>query len=105
VGEEEWGMDGKNTERLARHIALGQVEYDLRALNPKLDFYLVGQAHYGEVGFAFIEVYGIDDQTERRRIRREAGERLEKMGFPVGLIDTKDVFNITPISPDEKEAR
>ena len=97
-------MNGKNTERLARHIALGKVEYDLRAVNPKLDFYLVGQAHYGEVGFAFIEVYGIDDQTERRRIRKEAGERLKKVGFPVELIDTKDVFGITPISPDEGEA-
>lgn len=96
-------MDGRNTERLARHIALGRVEYDLRAANPKLDFYLMGQAHYSEVGFAFIEVYGIDDRTERRRIRREVGERLEKMGFPVELIETKDVYDIRPISPDEEE--
>lgn len=92
-----------NPDRLARHIALGRVEFDLKAANPDLEFYLVGQAHYGEVGFAFIEVYGVDDQTERRRIRREAGERLETMGFPVELIDTKDVYHITPISPDEEE--
>ena len=92
-----------NSDRLARHIALGRVEYDLKAANPDLEFYLVGQAHYGEVGFAFIEVYGVNDQTERRHIRREAGERLERMGFPVELIDTKDVFHITPISPDDGE--
>lgn len=94
-----------HVERLARHVALGRVEHDLRASNPDLDFYLVGQAHYGQSGFAFIEVYGIDDQTTRRRIRKEAGECLERLGFPVELIDTKDVFHITPVSPDEKETR
>jgi hypothetical protein len=82
---------------------LGRVERDLRAANPNLDFYLVGQAHYGQAGFAFIEVYGIDDQATRRRIRKEASERLVCLGFPVELIGTKDVFHITPISPDEEE--
>ena len=87
--------------RLDRPLALGRVEYDLRAANPGLEFYLVGQAHYGEQGFAFIEVYGIDDQATRRRIRKEAGERLMGLKFPVDLIDTKDVFHITSIPPDE----
>jgi hypothetical protein len=93
----------QNSDRLDRPLALGRVEHDLRASNPDLDFYLVGQAHYGQSGFAFIEVYGIDDQTTRRRIRKEVGECLERLGFPVELIDTKDVFHITSISPDEKE--
>lgn len=57
----------------------------------------------GKPVFAFIEVYGIDDQAERRRIRKEAAGRLEKLGFPVKLDNTKDVFDITPISLDEKE--
>lgn len=89
---------------LARALALGRVEHDLRAANPDLDFYLVGQAHFGQPGFAFIEVDGIDgidDQAAGRRIRKEAGERLQNLGFPVELIDNKDVFHITAISPDE----
>lgn len=93
----------QNSDRLDRRFALGRVEHDLRASNPDLDFSLVGQAHYGQSGFAFIEVYGIDDPTSRRRIRKEAGECLERLGFTVELIDTTDVFHITPISPDEKE--
>jgi hypothetical protein len=91
----------QNSDRLDRPHALWRVEQDLQAANPDLDFYLVGQAHYGQAGFAFIEVYGIEEQTTRRRIRREAGERLERLGFPVELIDTKDVFHITSSPPDE----
>jgi glutamine synthetase len=90
----------RSPDRLDRPLALGQVQHDLRAANPDLEFYLVGQAHYGQTGFAFIEVYGIEDQDSRRRIRREAGERLERSGFPVELIDNKDVFHITAIPPD-----
>ena len=77
------------------------MEQALQAENPELDFYLVGRAHYGQPGFAFIEVYGIDAQTTRRRIRKEAGERLETLGFPVELFDTKDVFHVYAISLDE----
>lgn len=91
--------------RLDRPHALWCVEQALQAENPELDFYLVGQAHYGQAGFAFIEVYGIDAQTTRRRIRREAGERLETLGFPVELFDTKDVFHVYAIPPDEGKAR
>ena len=94
---------GQNPDRVDRPHALWCVEQALQAENPELDFYLVGQAHYGQAGFAFIEVYGIDAQTTRRRIRKEAGERLETLGFPVELFDTKDVFHVTPISPDEEE--
>lgn len=94
----------QNSDRLSRPLALGRVERTLSAANPGLDFYLIGQAHYGQAGFAFIEVYGIDDQATRRRIRKEAGERLRECGFPVELIDNKDVFHVTPISPDEGEA-
>ncbi len=47
-----------HVKRLARHVALGRVEHDLRPSNPDLDFYLVGQARYGQSGFAFIEVRG-----------------------------------------------
>ncbi|MCL1629463.1 hypothetical protein M3N55_12050 [Roseibaca sp. V10] len=91
----------QNSDRLDRPHALWRVEQDLQAANPDLDFYLVGQAHYGQAGFAFIEVYGIDDQASRRRIRKEAGERLARLGFAVELIDNKDVFHVTAIPPDE----
>lgn len=91
----------QNAGRRDRPHALWRVEKGLQTENPHLDFYLAGQAHYGQAGFAFIEVYGIDEQTTRRRIRKEAGERLERLGFPVELIDTKDVFHVTAIPPDE----
>jgi ribonucleotide reductase beta subunit family protein with ferritin-like domain len=94
----------QNAGRGDRPHALWCVEQKLRAENFDLDFYLVGQAHYGQSGFAFIEVYGIDDQIVRRWIRKEAGERLERLGFPVELIDTKDVFHVTAIPPDDGEA-
>lgn len=89
-----------SSDRLARPLALGQVERDLKAGSPELAFTLVGQAHFGEPGFAFIEVNGIEDQPVRHRIRKEAGERLLDLGFPVDLIEGKDVFHIAVIQPD-----
>lgn len=90
----------QSSDRRARPLALGQVESYLKDANPDLDFYLVGQAHYGELDFAFIEVYGIEDRSIMRRIRKEAGERLQDLGFPVDLIESKDIFRVTAIQPD-----
>lgn len=95
----------KPEDRLARPLALGQVEHDLKAENPAFDFHLVGHAHYGSTGFAAIMVFGIEDQAARRRIRKEAGERLTELGLPVDLVDTKDVFDIMPIPPSESDYR
>lgn len=89
-----------NLDRLAQPLALGQVASEMKRARPDLDLFLVGQAHYGEPGFAFIEVHGIEDQEVRHRIREEAGERLGDLGFPVDLIEGKDVFRIAAIVPD-----
>ncbi len=86
-----------HTERLARPLALGQVEDELRAASPHLNFHLVGQAHYGETGFAFIEVHGIEDQSIRRQTREKAHERLQELGFPVNLNASKDVYHVVAI--------
>lgn len=91
---------GHNPDRHTRPLALGQVESEMKRSRPDIDFFLVGQAHYGEPGFAFIEVHGVEDEDVRHRIREEAGERLGDFGFPVDLIDGKDVFRITAIVPD-----
>jgi hypothetical protein len=88
------------SDRFDRSFALYQVECALKAANPDLDFHLVGQAHYGQVGFAFIEVHGVEDQQNRRRIRKEAGEQLQDLGFLVDLIEGKDIFHITGFPPD-----
>lgn len=76
--------------------ALGQVESELKAAHPHLSFHLAGQAHYGETGFAFIEVIGLDDPIARGQIREEANTRLEQLGFLVDLKDGKDVYRIVP---------
>jgi hypothetical protein len=87
-------------ERLARPLALGQVEDELRKASPHLNFHLVGQAHYGESDFAFIEVHGIEDQSIKRQTREKAHERLQELGFPVNLDDSKDVYHIVAIRSD-----
>ena len=90
----------QHSDRLDRPFALHEVECALRAANPDLDFHLVAQAHYGQAGFAFIEVHGVVDQKHRRRIRREAGEQLTELGFPVDLIEGKDIYYITGFPQD-----
>lgn len=74
------------SERLKPALALGDVEFQLVEEYPDLNFYLIGQAHYGQVGFAFIEVHGVEDQAIRRQTRGEAGEKLRGLSFPVDLI-------------------
>ena len=90
----------QHSDRLDRPFALHEVECALQAANPDLDFHLVAQAHYGHPGFAFIEVHGVADQKNRRRIRKEAGEQLMELGFPVDLIEGKDIFHITGFPQD-----
>lgn len=88
-------------ERLARPLALGQVEDELRKASPHLSFHLVGQAHYGATDFAFIEVHGIEEQSTRRRMQEKARERLQALGFSVNLNHSKDVYHIRAIQPDD----
>lgn len=90
-----------SSDRITRSIALSHVEHELRAANLDFDLRLIAQAHYGQPGFAFIEVHGVDDQITRRRLRKEAGERLEEWGFPIELIEAKDIFHIEPTPPDD----
>ena len=73
----------QHADRLDRPFALHEVECALRAANPDLDFFLVAQAHYGQAGYAFIEVHGVEDPQNRRRIRKEAGEQLKELVFNV----------------------
>ncbi|WOI28633.1 hypothetical protein [Sulfitobacter dubius] len=83
-------------DRRALPDALGQVESELRSANPPLHFHLVGQAHYGEIGLAFIEVVGIDDPSVCGQIREKANAGLEQLGFPIDLKEGKDVYHIMP---------
>ncbi|MGP9791948.1 hypothetical protein [Roseinatronobacter sp. NSM] len=86
-----------NSDRQALPRALGKVEKTLHTRYPGLNFFLVGQAHYGEEGFAFIEVNNLEDQALRDLIRKEAGDQLCNLGFPVELIQGKDVYHIKPM--------
>ena len=90
----------QHSDRLDRPFALHEVECALQAANPDLDFHLVAQAHYGQSGFAFIEVHGVEDQQNRRRIRKEAGEQLKELEFSVDLIEGKDIYYITGFPQD-----
>ena len=59
------------------------MEYDLKAANPDLEFYLVGQAHYGEVGFAFIEVMGLTIRRNGGTSEEKPVNALKGWGFPL----------------------
>lgn len=89
-------QDSRIHDRRALPDALGLVESELKAAYPRLNFHLVGQAHYGETGFAFIEVIGVNDPIFCGQIREKANARLEQLGFPVDLKQGKDVLRIVP---------
>ena len=84
-----------------RHEYLGLVEAVLRSENPDLEHLcLRGQVHYGDQDrMCFIEVWGCDEDTPRRRaIRAKAGEMLGLLGIVVKN-EGRDIFDIEPKRP------
>ena len=84
-----------------RYDHLGWVETHLRHENSDLPaLRLTAQSHYNSEGFAFIDVYGVDQDTPRRRsIRTAAQDLLERLGHRVVLEHGRDVYSITPDRP------
>jgi hypothetical protein len=80
---------------------LGWVETWLRSRNEDLpNLRLYGQAHYTSSGFAFIVVFGVDHDRDRRRsIRSEASELLIRLGHAVELEQGRDIFILDPLRP------
>ncbi len=95
-------QDSRIHSRRALPDALGQVESELKAAHPEINLHFVGQAHYGETGFAFIEVAGVVDPIISGQIREKANARLEQLGFPVDLKQGKDVLRIVPTRQERK---
>lgn len=62
---------------------------------------IAAQAHYGPPdAIAFVLVYGLDDDRQRRReIRAEAGDVLRRLGYRVELEPGRDVYDISPDRP------
>lgn len=87
-----------------RSQSLGLVEVYLRSQNPDIpNLRLIAQAHYGSPGYAFIVVFGVEDNTPRRRaIRSSASDLLRRMGYPVELESGRDVFEIYAIRPQSR---
>lgn len=82
-----------------RRIYLGCVETALRGENPDLPgLRISAQSHYGpKVELAFIQIFGADDNRERRRmLRRHATEFLARLGIEVRLDTGRDVYDVTP---------
>ena len=91
-------MQKKDTR--AEH--LGWVETALQATNPDISHLQISaQVHYGSSDrFAFIDVFGIDDdRTRRRQIRADAGDFLQCLGYTVDLEIGRDIYDVTPIRP------
>jgi hypothetical protein len=80
---------------------LGWVETWLRSRNGDLpNLRLYGQAHYSSPGFAFIDVFGVDHDRDRRRsIRSEASDLLIRLGHVVELEPGRDIFILDPLRP------
>ena len=94
------------TDRRPKH--LGWIETALRADNPDLPHLEISaQSHYGPPDHvAFIDVYGVDDDTMRRRqIRSQAGDQLRRLGYTVELEPGRDVFDIAPVRPASAHER
>lgn len=87
------------TDTHTREEHLGWVEAALRAANPDLPrLALSAQSHYGPPdAMAFVLVYGVDEDRDRRRaIRAEAGELLRRLGYRVELEPGRDVYDMRP---------
>lgn len=80
---------------------LGWIETRLRIDHPDLPrLRLSGQAHYTAAGFAFVDVFGVeDDNPLRRTIRSAATDLLRHLGHDVELERGRDVFSMDPIRP------
>ena len=91
-----------------RRIYLGCVETALRSENPDIPgLRISAQSHYGpKVKLAFIQIFGADDNRERRRmLRRHATELLEHLGIDVRLDTGRDVYDATPNRPGSAHER
>jgi hypothetical protein len=87
---------------------LGWVETALQAANPTFpDLSICGQSHYGPSNrFAFIDVFGVDqDRFRRRQIRLEANDMLRCLGYAVELEPGRDVYGVTPLRPTAEHDR
>lgn len=80
---------------------LGQVETYLRRQHPDLPrLRLIAQCHYSSSGFAFIVIFGVDDDKLRRRfVRAEASKLLQDMGHVIDLEPGRDVYELDPERP------
>lgn len=94
------------TDRRATY--LGWVEIALQVENPDLSsLCLAGQSHYGpQHELAFVGIYGVDHDDERRRsIRSRASDLLACLGCRVRLDPSRDVYHVRPHRPMSAHAR
>ncbi|WP_238368629.1 hypothetical protein [Mesobacterium pallidum] len=80
----------------------GQSQTALRAANrdlPHLRIY--AQAHVGPPNrIAFVVVHGVgEDRDRRRRVRAEAGDLLQRLGYTVELEAKRDACDMAPRRP------
>ena len=86
--------------RMDRPLALGEVEALLRRDHP--DLHLTADAHYGEVGFAYLNAFGVSPDR-KDEVLRAAKEELARRGFPVEPIHGKDVMDVRAIPPGTRD--
>lgn len=87
---------------------LGWVEVALRATNPDLPgLRIAAQCHYGPINtIAFIEVFGVDHDRDRRRaLRKDAGDMLVALGYKVVLEPGRDIYFVDPVRPQSAHDR
>ncbi|KKM26186.1 hypothetical protein LCGC14_1587280 [marine sediment metagenome] len=87
-------------DRLPEH--LGWIEAVLRTGSPDLPrLRICAQSHYGPPDrIAFVDVYGVeDDRNRRRQIRTEANDLLRRLGYVVEIESGRDIYDVRPIRP------
>ncbi|MFW2545656.1 hypothetical protein ACN2XU_23790 [Primorskyibacter sp. 2E107] len=81
---------------------LGWIEVAIRAANPDLPkLRISAQSHYGPLDrIALVSVHGTGGgRTRRQKIRAEADDMLQRLGYAVEIEPGRDVYDVMPRRP------
>lgn len=102
------GKDDDVTSYDKRPEHLGWVEVALQTANPGCpELRISAQSHHGSRDrIAFVDIFGVDDDTLlRRKLRADASALLMWLGYTVEIEPGLDIYDIEPIRPASAHER